>query len=76
MIPVLNRCLPQAPPDDDIPTVFAVYLRLSRSGDVGEVVTELDADLSRCMTGAAKGMPFPEAPSDGYWLQVNMAAPL
>jgi hypothetical protein len=75
MIPVLNQCLPQAP-DADIPTVFAVYLRLSKTGQVGEVVTELDDTLSKCMTKAAGRMPFPEAPREDYWIQVNMAAPL
>lgn len=74
MIPVLNRCLPDPP--GDIPTVFSVYLRLSPAGRVREVVTELDAKLGRCMTAAAEKMPFPEAPRDDYWIQVNLAAPL
>ena len=74
LIPVLNRCLPE--PAGDIPTVFSVYVRLSRVGRVREVVTELDASLGKCMTAAAKDMPFPEAPRDDYWVQVNMAAPL
>jgi hypothetical protein len=75
MILVLNRCLPQ-PPDDEIPQAFSVYVRLSRSGRALEIVTELDADLGRCMTGAARGLSFPEAPRDEYWIQVNLAAPL
>ncbi len=74
MIPVLNRCLPDPP--GDIPTVFEVYVRLSRAGRVREIVTELDATLGKCMTTAARDMPFPEAPRDDYWIQVNMAAPL
>jgi hypothetical protein len=28
------------------------------------------------MTAAAREMPFPEAPRDDYWIQLNMAAPL
>ena len=74
MIPLLNRCLPDPP--GDIPTVFSVYVRLSQAGRVREVVTELDASLGKCMTAAAREMPFPEAPRDDYWIQVNMAAPL
>lgn len=74
LIPVLNRCLPE--PAGDIPTVFSVYVRLSQAGRVREVVTELDAALGKCMTDAAKEMPFPQAPRDDYWIQVNMAAPL
>ena len=74
MIPVLNRCLPDPP--GDIPTVFSVYVRLSQTGRASEVVTELDASLGKCMTAAAREMPFPEAPRDDYWIQVNMAAPL
>lgn len=74
MIPVLNQCLPE--PAGDIPTVFSVFVRLSRVGRVREVVTELDASLGTCMTAAAREMPFPEAPRDDYWIQVNMAAPL
>jgi hypothetical protein len=74
MILVLNRCLPDPP--GDIPTAFSVYVRLSQSGRVREIVTELDAALGRCMTTAARDTPFPGAPRDDYWIQVNMAAPL
>jgi hypothetical protein len=56
--------------------VFAVYVRLSQAGGVREVVTDLDAALGKCMSAAAREMPFPEAPRDDYWIQVNMAAPL
>lgn len=74
MVLVLNRCLPDPP--GDTPTAFSVYLRLSRAGRVSEIVTELDASLGKCMTTVARDMPFPEAPRDDYWIQVNMAAPL
>jgi len=74
MILVLNRCLPE--PAGDIPTAFSVYVRLSQVGRVREVVTELDASLGKCMTAASREMPFPEAPRDDYWIEVNMAAPL
>lgn len=75
MVLILNRCLPD-PPDDDIPTAFSVYLRLSKPGRVLEIVTELDASLGKCMTAAAKETPFPEAPRDDYWIERNLAAPL
>jgi hypothetical protein len=75
MILVLNRCLPEAP-DDDIPQAFPVYVRLSRAGRAQEIVTELDAELGKCMTAAAKDLPFPEAPREDYWIALNMAAPL
>jgi hypothetical protein len=74
MILVLNRCLPD--PSGDIPTAFPVYLRLSRAGHAGEILTELDASLGKCMSTAARDLPFPEAPRDDYWIQVNLAAPL
>ena len=74
MILVLNRCLPE--PAGDIPTGFSVYVRLSQLGRVREVVTELDVSLGNCMTAAAREMPFPEAPRDDFWIEVNMAAPL
>ena len=74
LIPVLNGCLPE--PAGDIPTGFSVFVRLSQAGRVREVVTELDAALGKCMTDAAREMPFPQAPRDDYWIQVNMAAPL
>jgi hypothetical protein len=74
MILVLNRCLPDPP--GDIPTTFSVYVRLSQTGHVHEMVTELDASLGKCMTTAARNLPFPEAPRDDYWIEVNMAAPL
>lgn len=75
MILVLNRCLPEDP-SDEVPTPFAVFLRLSRAGRAQEIVTELDEALGTCMTGAARELPFPEPPRDDYWVQVNMAAPL
>lgn len=75
MILVLNRCLPK-PPDDEIPQAFSVYVRLSHAGRALEIVTELDADLGKCMTGAARELPFPAPPRDEYWIQVNLAAPL
>jgi hypothetical protein len=74
MILVLNRCLPD--PSGDIPTTFSVYVRLSQTGHVHEIVTELDASVGKCMTTAAADLPFPEAPRDDYWIGVNMAAPL
>jgi hypothetical protein len=74
MIPLLNRCLPDPP--GDVPTVFSVFVRLSQKGRVREVVTDLDAKLGTCMTAAAGETPFPEAPREDYWIQVNMAAPL
>jgi len=74
MILLLNRCLPE--PGGDIPTTFSVYLRLSKAGRAGEILTELDAALGKCMTAAARELPFPEAPRDDYWIKVNMAAPL
>jgi len=51
-------------------------VRLSKAGRAHEIVTELDAELGSCMTTAARDLPFPEAPRDDYWIQVNMAAPL
>jgi hypothetical protein len=74
LVPVLNRCLPE--PAGDIPTAFSVYVRLSPGGHAREVVTELDAALGKCMSAAARELPFPEPPRDDYWIQVNMAAPL
>lgn len=74
MILLLNRCLPE--PAGDIPTAFSVYVRLSKSGRASEIVTELDAALGKCMTAGARDLPFPEAPRDDYWIEVNMAAPL
>jgi hypothetical protein len=73
LIPVLNQCLPES---GDAPTPFSVYLRLSRKGEAREIVTDIDEELGRCMTAAATRMPFPEAPRDDYWIQLNMAAPL
>jgi hypothetical protein len=74
MILLLNRCLPE--PAGDIPTTFSVYLRLSKTGRASEILTELDAVLGKCMTDAGRELPFPEAPRDDYWIEVNMAAPL
>jgi hypothetical protein len=43
---------------------------------VREVITDLDPSLEECMTSTARDLPFPEAPRDDYWVQVNMAVPL
>jgi hypothetical protein len=73
MILVLNRCLPE--PSGDVPTPFSVFLRFSKKSGVREVITDLDPSLEECMTAAARDLPFPEAPRDDYWVQVNMAVP-
>jgi hypothetical protein len=75
MLLVLHRCLPDDPAGD-IPTAFPVFVRLSKEGTAREILTDLDASLGTCMTKAAGKLPFPEAPRDDYWIQVNMAAPL
>lgn len=74
MILVVNRCLPDPP--GDIPSAFSVYIRLSQAGYAGEILTDLDVPLGKCMSTVAKDLPFPEAPRDDYWIQVNLAAPL
>ncbi len=74
MIVVLNECLPED--SADIPTVFTVYVRLARTGQVREMLTELDKALGPCMSAAAQKSAFPAAPRDDYWVAVNMAAPL
>jgi hypothetical protein len=74
LIPVLNRCLPEDA--GDTPTVFSVYVRLTRAGRAREIVADLDDSLGKCMTTASREVPFAEAPRDDYWVQVNMAAPL
>ncbi len=73
LMPVLHKCLPE---DGDIPTVFAVYVRLSEKGRVQEALTELDADLGACLTSGAAATKFAAPPRDGYWIQLNMAADL
>ena len=74
MMPVLNRCLPKSPEDEV--TAFSIYLRLSQKGKVLEVVTDLDAELGRCMTNEAREVQLPEAPREDFWIQVNLAAGL
>jgi hypothetical protein len=72
--PVLNQCVPDAP-DGEL-TAFSVYLRLTQTGKIREVVTDVDADLGRCMTKEASEISLPEAPRDDFWIQVNLAAML
>jgi len=74
VIPVLNRCLPQAPEDEL--TAFATYLRLSQQGRILEVVTDLDAALGRCMTNEAREVQLPEPPREDFWIRLNLAAGL
>ena len=74
VIPVLNRCVPDSP-DGEL-TAFSVYLRLSQKGKILEVVTDIDAELGRCMTRESREVQLPEAPREDFWIQVNLAAPL
>jgi hypothetical protein len=71
--PVLNGCLPE---NGDEITAFSVFLRLSRTGRVLEVLTDLDPSLGTCMTAGARELQLPEAPRDDYWVQLNLAASL
>ncbi|MFN8096334.1 MAG: hypothetical protein U0599_29680 [Vicinamibacteria bacterium] len=62
------------PDDGDIPTVFAVYVRLS---DKGRVQEALDARRGpRGSTSSAAATKFAASARDGYWIQLNMAADL
>ena len=74
VITVLNRCVPDSP-DGEL-TAFSVYLRLSQKGKILEVVTDIDAELGRCMTRESREVQLPEAPREDFWIQVNLAAPL
>lgn len=74
VIPVLSRCVPDSP-DGEL-TAFSVYLRLSQKGKILEVVTDIDAELGRCMTRESREVQLPEAPREDFWIQVNLAAPL
>ena len=74
MIPVLQRCLEDVP-DGEL-TPFSIYMRLSQKGKILEIVTELDAELGRCMTKEARQIQLPEAPREDFWIQVNLATML
>jgi hypothetical protein len=74
LIPVLNKCVEDAP-DGEL-TAFSVYLRLSQKGRIQEIVTELDADLGRCMTKESREVQLPAAPREDFWFQLNLAAML
>jgi hypothetical protein len=74
VIPVLNRCVPDAP-DGEL-TAFSVYLRLSQEGGVLEVVADIDDELGRCMTRESRAVELPAAPREDFWIQVNLAATL
>jgi hypothetical protein len=74
MIPVLNRCVPDSP-DGEL-TAFSIYLRLSPKGRILEVVTDIDAELGRCMTRESREVQLPGAPREDFWIQVNLAASL
>ena len=72
VIPVLNRCVPDSP-DGEL-TAFSIYLRLSQKGKILEVVTDIDAELGRCMTRESRDVQLPAAPREDFWIQVNLAA--
>jgi hypothetical protein len=74
MVPVLQRCVEDV--EDGELMSFSTYLRLSQKGKVLEIVTELDAQLGRCMTDEARNVQLPQAPREDFWIQVNLAAML
>jgi hypothetical protein len=39
-------------------------------------VTEIDAELGRCLTKESREVQLPEAPREGFWIQLNLAAML
>ena len=74
MVPVLQRCVDDV--EDGELMSFSTYLRLSQKGKVLEIVTELDAQLGRCMTEESRNVQLPQAPREDFWIQVNLAAML
>ena len=74
MVPVLQKCVEDA--DDGELTSFSTYLRLSQQGKVVEIVTEVDAELDRCMTREAHDVQLPAPPRGDFWIQVNLATML
>ena len=74
MIPVLNKCVPDAA-DGEL-TAFSIYVRLSQKGKIQEIVTELDAELGLCMTRESREVQLPAAPREDFWFQLNLAAML
>jgi len=74
MIPVLQKCVEDS--DEGELTSFSTYLRLSQKGKVLEIVTDVDAELGRCMTRGAKEVQLPPAPREDFWIQVNLATML
>lgn len=74
VVPVLNRCVPDDP-DGEL-TAFTVYLRLSKTGEIREIVADIDDQLGRCMTTGAREVRLPAPPREDFWIQLNLAATL
>jgi hypothetical protein len=74
VIPVLNRCVPDSP-DGEL-TAFSIYMRLSQTGKILEVVTDVDEGLGLCMTKEGRQVQLPRSPREDFWIQLNLAATL
>jgi hypothetical protein len=74
VVPVLGRCT-TASSDAEV-TAFSVYLKLSQTGRILDVVTDVDPRLDRCLLKESRDVTLPEAPREDFWIQVNLAAPL
>jgi hypothetical protein len=74
VIPVLNRCVPDSP-DGEL-TAFSIYMRLSQTGKILEVVTDVDVELGLCMTKEGRQVQLPRSPREDFWIQLNLAATL
>src|SRR5215470_638100 len=64
MVPVLQKCVEDS--DEGELTSFSTYLRLSQKGKVLEIVTDIDAELGRCMTREARDVQLPPAPREDF----------
>ncbi len=82
------RCVSEKSDGETAQLRFGVYLRLSRTGKIleviadtivfflsqeGESVAGINGALCRCMTEESRDAQLPEAPREDFWIQVGIA---
>jgi hypothetical protein len=68
--PVINECRKTAPKGKE--DNFTLLVRLSKHGAPLKVLVSPETQFSECVRSGAASINLPDAPREGYWLEINM----
>jgi hypothetical protein len=70
LMPVMNSCRTTAPEGQD--ASFTLLVRLGNDGRVRNSLVSPSTPFTLCVRSGLAQVTFPEAPWDGYWLEIEM----